>query len=102
MNADLIARLRRCAKGGLPDWAAIPFSPAEVRAILGAIDSRPDVARIAELETLLGEVLRTFVHPGHPGRACLQSGWIPVEQVARWRSALKTGGEGGSMRGRRD
>jgi hypothetical protein len=95
MDTDLIAKLRRCAKGGLPDWAAIPFSPAEVRAILGAIDSRPDVARIAELETLLDEVLRTFVHRGHPGRACLQSGWIPVEQVARWRSTLRPG-EGGA------
>lgn len=96
MNADLIAKLRRCAKGGLPDWATIPFSPAEVSAILAIIDSRPDVARIAELETLLDEVLRTFVHQGHPGRACLQSGWIPLEQVGRWRSTLRPGREGGS------
>lgn len=47
--------------------------------------------RVVELETLLDEVLRTFVHRGHPGQACLQSGWIPVGTVDRWRKALGGG-----------
>lgn len=68
---------------------------------LGQADVRPglpraeaDVRRIAELESTLGEVLRTFVHPGHPGRACLQSGWIPVGTVACWRAVLEEADRG--------
>jgi hypothetical protein len=45
--------------------------------------------RASELVNVLDEVLRTFVHPGHPGRACVQSGWIEVERVGRWRDALR-------------
>jgi hypothetical protein len=45
--------------------------------------------RAKELVSVLDEVLRTFVHPGHPGRPCVQSGWVEVERVGRWRDALR-------------
>ncbi|MFF3151856.1 hypothetical protein [Streptomyces sp. NPDC057910] len=40
------------------------------------------------LRTTLDEVLRHFVHKGHPGEPCLSSGWISERTVARWRSTL--------------
>lgn len=40
------------------------------------------------LAATLDEVLRHFVHPGHPGEPCLQTGWISVKTVDRWRAAL--------------
>jgi hypothetical protein len=40
------------------------------------------------LRGALTEVIGTFVHRGHRGRECRQSGWIPVETVDRWHAAL--------------
>jgi hypothetical protein len=37
-------------------------------------------------EATLREVLSHFVHPGHPGEPCLQTGWISVKTVDRWRA----------------
>lgn len=37
---------------------------------------------------VLAEVLRHFVHKGHPGEPCLQTGWIPVKTVEKWRSVI--------------
>ncbi|MFF3310515.1 hypothetical protein [Streptomyces sp. NPDC002952] len=45
-------------------------------------------ARVQELATVLNEVLRHFVHKGHPGEPCLQTGWISEKTVTRWRTAL--------------
>lgn len=41
-----------------------------------------------ELRALLYEILGHFVHKGHPGEPCLQTGWISVRTVQRWRDAL--------------
>lgn len=45
-------------------------------------------ARIAKLAELARTVLNTFSYPGHPGRPCLQSGWIDVDVVRKWREAV--------------
>lgn len=44
--------------------------------------------RLAETRATLDEVLRHFVHKGHPGEPCLQTGWISEKTVARWRAVL--------------
>jgi hypothetical protein len=44
--------------------------------------------RLAETRTTLDDVLRHFVHKGHPGEPCLQTGWISEKTVARWRAVL--------------
>ena len=41
-----------------------------------------------QLAATLDEVLRHFVHKGHPGEPCLQTGWISERTVTRWRDAL--------------
>ncbi|MEV0526014.1 hypothetical protein AB0I66_21495 [Streptomyces sp. NPDC050439] len=40
------------------------------------------------LATTLDTVLRNFVHKGHPGEPCLQTGWISVRTVEQWRDVL--------------
>ncbi|MEG8275737.1 hypothetical protein [Streptomyces sp. AHA2] len=45
-------------------------------------------AELTETRTVLDEVLRQFVHKGHPGQPCLSSGWISEKTVARWRAVL--------------
>lgn len=49
---------------------------------------RDSEARLAETRVALDEVLRHFVHKGHPGEPCLQTGWISEKTVARWRAVL--------------
>lgn len=46
------------------------------------------VQRAEQLATTLDEVLRHFVHKGHPGEPCLQTGWISTRTVQRWRAVL--------------
>lgn len=41
-----------------------------------------------QLAATLGEVLRHFVHKGHPGEPCLGVGWVSVRTVDRWRGIL--------------
>ncbi|MFK0124914.1 hypothetical protein ACIQSP_16555 [Streptomyces nigra] len=41
--------------------------------------------RAQQLGATLDDVLRHFVHKGHPGEPCLSSGWISEKTVARWR-----------------
>ncbi|WP_075737509.1 hypothetical protein [Streptomyces acidiscabies] len=48
--------------------------------------------RADELAATLHDVLRHFVHPGHPGEPCLQTGWISVSTVTRWRNTLNRPG----------
>ena len=43
-------------------------------------------ADLAKVRGVLDEVLRHFVHPGHPGEPCLSTGWISVKTVNRWRA----------------
>jgi hypothetical protein len=42
--------------------------------------------RLSEVLTTLDDVLRHFVHKGHPGEPCLSSGWVSEKTVARWRA----------------
>lgn len=37
---------------------------------------------------VLGKVLGHFIHKGHPGEPCLQTGWISEKTVAQWRSVV--------------
>ena len=64
-------------------------------AVNDALEATPDPAvapeqqqRVEQLATTLDEVLRQFVHKGHAGEPCLQTGWISEETVARWRAIL--------------
>ncbi|MGA4867593.1 hypothetical protein ACPB9J_33710 [Streptomyces lavendulocolor] len=45
-------------------------------------------ARADRLSATLSDILSRFVHHGHPGEPCLQTGWIDVKTVERWRAAL--------------
>ncbi|HET9382568.1 MAG TPA: hypothetical protein VFP69_17300 [Streptomyces sp.] len=42
-----------------------------------------------QVAAVLAEVLRHFVHKGHPGKPCLSSGWVSATTVDRWRSVLQ-------------
>lgn len=44
--------------------------------------------RADQLAVTLDDVLRHFIHKGHPGEPCLQTGWISERTVARWRETL--------------
>ncbi|MCI3277594.1 hypothetical protein [Streptomyces cylindrosporus] len=55
--------------------------------ILGSL-LRDSEAQLAETRAVLEEVLRHFVHKGHPGESCLSSGWIRLNTVERWRTFL--------------
>lgn len=62
-------------------------------AVLRAVAASPPAGGPREVgESVLdvaNEMLQSFAHPGHPGEACLQSGWVPVRRVAEWRAVLK-------------
>ncbi|MFC8009117.1 hypothetical protein [Streptomyces cinereoruber] len=49
----------------------------------GRAEAERDAAR-----NTLADVLRHFVHKGHPGEPCLSSGWISVKTVEKWRAVL--------------
>lgn len=48
----------------------------------------PAIIEQERLAATLDEVLRHFVHKGHPGEPCLSSGWVSEKTVARWRAVL--------------
>lgn len=58
-------------------------------------------ARVAELETLLGQILARFDTKGHPGYAAVRTAWIRVELVRTWRKVAKgrVAGESGDGTG---
>jgi hypothetical protein len=41
-----------------------------------------------QLAATLQQVLSHFVHKGHPGEPCLQTGWVREDTVAKWRAVL--------------
>lgn len=103
--SDLIAEIRERADGS--DTAkhyGVPFLLAELDRVTRERDeARADVEAFQEdyaadyghasaarerLRALASEMLSKFVHEGHPGRACLRTSWITVEQVEKWRAAL--------------
>lgn len=46
-------------------------------------------ARIAALEDALRDVLAHFVHTGHPGEPCKQTGWVRVATIDQWHAVLR-------------
>jgi hypothetical protein len=74
-------------------WLAIEGRRAIADAVLAAAEQQRVRAEIAEARTrelhaVLDEVLRQFVHKGHPGEPCLQTSWISERTVQRWRDTL--------------
>lgn len=54
-----------------------------------SVDERQkDRERIAALEEELRWWIGNAIYPGHPGRPCLRTGWIPVERVKESRALL--------------
>lgn len=101
--AALLARIKQATVKPAPLWggpvgsllAANEFDLAD--AALAVVlphgkslgdELRDSERRLAETRTVLDEVLRAFVHKGHPGEPCLQTGWISVGTVERWRAVL--------------
>lgn len=46
-------------------------------------------ARITALESALRDALAHFVHPGHPGEPCKQTGWVRVDTIDQWHAVLR-------------
>lgn len=60
------------------------------REALGADQPPCDhTARITALEDALREVLAKFVHPGHPGEPCKQTGWVRTATLDQWHAVLR-------------
>ena len=57
-----------------------------VRAIVPELEAATQRAERAE--AVAREILRHFIHKGHPGEPCLQTGWISIRTVEKWRAAL--------------
>lgn len=49
---------------------------------------------VERLRALLTDVVSRFTIPGHPGRPCLRTHWIPVEKVEKWRESARAEDEG--------
>jgi hypothetical protein len=79
-QADLIAEMRRQLD------AAVAMRDKHFGEVK-KLRSRTD-----ELSETLREVLGHFVHKGHPGTPCLQTGWVREDVVRRWREVEAAGG----------
>lgn len=66
-----------------PSWHDMPEQVAALRSALSAAETHNRQLRVA-----LADVLAMFSESGHPGRDCLRTGWVPVEQVEAWRRVL--------------
>ncbi|MEV7011579.1 hypothetical protein [Streptosporangium sp. NPDC051022] len=44
--------------------------------------------RFVASQKILGDVLAVFTEHGHPGRACLRTGWVDEWRVTQWRRDL--------------
>lgn len=75
--------LRTIARGYCPDCGRGDAAPT-------VEDWEQQKQRADQLAGVLDEILRQFVHKGHPGEPCLQTGWISEKTVARWRATLYT------------
>jgi hypothetical protein len=87
LHADLCAAL----EGPRPDASTTDDDASALRMELHAQDERIEEleARRDELRVTLHDVLRHFVHKGHPGEPCLSSGWVAEKTVTRWRTVLQ-------------
>lgn len=46
-------------------------------------------ARVGQLEELARDVLRSFRERGHPGVACVRTGWVREERLRDWHDVLE-------------
>ncbi|WP_328436939.1 helix-turn-helix domain-containing protein [Streptomyces sp. NBC_00444] len=67
---------------------AVWYARADAAIAMADVELGSAVERADRLAATLDEVLRHFVHKGHPGEPCLQTGWISEKTVARWRAVL--------------
>jgi hypothetical protein len=44
--------------------------------------------QVEQARVALRDAVYSFTESGHPGEACLSSGWVPVDTVRGWRAAL--------------
>jgi hypothetical protein len=72
-DADICSRAARSAMEQRQEMAAERYVLQEQR---------------DQLRATLHDVLSNFVHKGHPGEPCLQSGWVREDTVAKWRAVL--------------
>lgn len=78
---DALAALRQVARGYCPECGRGDAGPT-------TDDWEQQRQRADHLAATLREVLDHFVYKGHPGEACLSSGWVRVQTVEQWRNAL--------------
>lgn len=78
---DQLDALRQVARGYCPHCGRGDAAPS-------VADWEQQKQRADQLAGTLHDVLRHFVHKGHPGEPCLSSGWISEKTVARWRATL--------------
>jgi|GEM_PF-3631454 len=64
----------------LPDWRARCEKVIAIHA-----DHERVIRDRDELRKIASELLDTFVHHGHPGEPCVQSGWVRVRDIADYR-----------------
>jgi hypothetical protein len=76
-----LAELRAVARGYCPACGRGDAAPT-------VDDWEQQKQRADQFAVTLDEVLRHFIHKGHPGEPCLQTGWISERTVARWRETL--------------
>lgn len=72
------------ANAELAQWAAAESADAAAGSYAGRAEEAEQ--QRDQYAATLREVLGHFVHKGHPGEPCLQTGWISVRTVDRWRA----------------
>jgi hypothetical protein len=68
--------------------AALKHSGCHAKLVAQCIRVEQAEERRDQLAATLAKVLSHFVHKGHPGEPCLQTGWIAEKTVAEWRAVL--------------
>lgn len=72
---------------------SVRYDLAEVDALLEtqklSNEGASPAYRARLLEVTLAEVLQQFSVKGHPGAACLQTPWVRIATVERWRGVLR-------------
>lgn len=99
-QAELRAEVERLRRRRTQAWQDAMNWEAQAREAEAALAE--ERAKVARLRGALREAISSFAHPTHPGRACRQSGHVPVETIARWNAALADPAETPRARGHDD